>query len=221
MTHTDLKPENILLASMASPRPAFYPRADTWNPSTSDARNAGPYMRPVSNAIRMIDFGNATYDHEHHSSIINTRQYRSPEVILEMGWDSKSDIWSMGCIFAELYTGELLFGTHENLEHLALMEKTLEPMQPRLLNRTSKEIKEKYLMHSRKRDGYRLAWPEKNQSSSSERHVSQQRTLEEIVPYKHYHFQKFLRDILTLHPAHRPSASEALHFPFLTADVRE
>ena len=35
----------------------------------------------------------------------------------------KSDIWSMACIFVELYTGEMFFGTHENIEHLLLIEK--------------------------------------------------------------------------------------------------
>lgn len=32
--------------------------------------------------IRLIDFGSATFDHEHHSSIVSTRHYRAPEVIL-------------------------------------------------------------------------------------------------------------------------------------------
>ena len=40
----------------------------------------------------------------------------------------KSDIWSMACILAELYTGEMLFGTHENIEHLAMMEKQCGPL---------------------------------------------------------------------------------------------
>jgi hypothetical protein len=38
-------------------------------------------------------------------------------------WEEKSDIWSMMCILAELYSGEMFFPTHENFEHLALMEK--------------------------------------------------------------------------------------------------
>eukprot|EP00913_Durusdinium_trenchii_P002788 g2579.t1 len=87
-----------------------------------NSKNGHTYFRPVSSDIKLIDFGNATYEDEHHSSIINTRQYRGPEVILSMGWNELSDVWSMGCILMELYTGELLFGTHENLEHLALME---------------------------------------------------------------------------------------------------
>lgn len=32
-----------------------------------------------------------------------------------------SDVWSLGCILVELYTGNLLFRTHEHLEHLAMM----------------------------------------------------------------------------------------------------
>jgi serine/threonine protein kinase len=65
----------------------------------------------VALSCLVIDFGGATYDHESKSSIINTRQYRSPEVILGLGWSYPSDIWSAGCIIAELYLGELLFAT--------------------------------------------------------------------------------------------------------------
>ena len=32
--------------------------------------------------VRLIDFGSATFDHEHHSTIVSTRHYRAPEVIL-------------------------------------------------------------------------------------------------------------------------------------------
>jgi len=38
-------------------------------------------------------------------------------------WDMKSDIWSLACILIELYTGEMLFSVHEDLEHLAMIEK--------------------------------------------------------------------------------------------------
>jgi dual-specificity kinase len=90
--------------------------------------------------IRLIDFGGATLEDDHHSKIVNTRQYRGPEVIMGicdpicifwadgfigLGWSYESDMWSVGCIIAELYTGKLLFSTHDDLEHLALMEKIL------------------------------------------------------------------------------------------------
>ncbi len=87
-------------------------------------------MVPKETDIRLIDFGGATFEHDHHSRIVNTRQYRSPEVLLGTGWSYPSDLWSVGCILAELFTGELLFGTHEDLEHLALMEHILERRLP-------------------------------------------------------------------------------------------
>ena len=81
------------------------------------------YMVPRSTKIKIIDFGGATYDDGHKSTIVNTRQYRGPEVTLELGWSYPSDMWSCGCIIAEIASGELLFPTHDNLEHLAMMEK--------------------------------------------------------------------------------------------------
>ena len=83
-----------------------------------------PYFFPIDDTIKIIDFGGATFKNERHSDIINTRQYRAPEVILGCcEWNEKSDIWSIACILAELYTGELFFPTHDNEEHLALIEK--------------------------------------------------------------------------------------------------
>ena len=59
--------------------------------------------------LRVIDFGSATFDWEHHSTIVSTRHYRAPEVILELGWSQPCDVWSVGCILFELYLGFTLF----------------------------------------------------------------------------------------------------------------
>lgn len=72
--------------------------------------------------IRLIDFGSATFQDEYHSSVVSTRHYRAPEIILGLGWSYPCDIWSIGCILVEFYTGDALFQTHDNLEHLAMME---------------------------------------------------------------------------------------------------
>ena len=53
--------------------------------------------------VKLIDFGSATFDWEHHSSVVSTRHYRPPEVILELGWSQPCDVWSIGCIVFELY----------------------------------------------------------------------------------------------------------------------
>lgn len=43
-------------------------------------------------------------------------------MILGLGWSYPCDLWSCGCILVELAVGDALFQTHENLEHLAMMQ---------------------------------------------------------------------------------------------------
>lgn len=214
MTHTDLKPENILLESADPPRAADFPRTKSWHAkrSASEPRVTAEYMRPASARIKLIDFGNATYASEHHSSIINTRQYRGPEVILAHGWDERSDIWSMGCILMELYTGELLFGTHENLEHLHLMERILEPLSSSLLGAASDDAKGKLLTLDKRKDKWQL----NALSSKSASYVRSQSALKDMVEPQHKEFASFVGELLTLEQSRRPWAGQALELPFLS-----
>ncbi|KAL8483991.1 hypothetical protein ACS0TY_026619 [Phlomoides rotata] len=130
LIHTDLKPENILLVSseyIKVPDYKFLSR------STKD----GSYFKnlPKSSAIKLIDFGSTTFEHQDHSYVVSTRHYRAPEVILGIGWNYPCDMWSIGCILVELCSGEALFQTHENLEHLAMMEKVLGPLPQHIILR--------------------------------------------------------------------------------------
>ncbi|XP_027348996.1 serine/threonine-protein kinase AFC1 isoform X4 [Abrus precatorius] len=130
LIHTDLKPENILLVSsefIKVPDYKFLSR------TTKD----GSYFKnlPKSSAIKLIDFGSTTFEHQDHSYVVSTRHYRAPEVILGLGWNYPCDLWSVGCILVELCSGEALFQTHENLEHLAMMERVLGPLPPHMVVR--------------------------------------------------------------------------------------
>ena len=58
---------------------------------------------------KIVDFGNACWVTEHFTDDIQTRQYRSPEVIIGAGYDASADIWSYGCLVFELLTGDILF----------------------------------------------------------------------------------------------------------------
>lgn len=93
-------------------------------PSSSHTTSRTARQRRVllDSEIRLIDFGSATFDDEYHSSVVSTRHYRAPEIILQLGWSFPCDIWSIGCIIVEFFTGDALFQTHDNLEHLAMME---------------------------------------------------------------------------------------------------
>merc|ERR1719433_1473044 len=219
MTHTDLKPENILLQSTERSITSPFPRECDWlrrnGSSSSKTQSLGDYQRPANNRIKLIDFGNATYADEHHSSIINTRQYRGPEVLLSLGWDERSDLWSIGCILMELYSGKQLFATHEELEHLAMMSRVIGPIPTWMLEKASPAVQERYFVRD-SRGGWRLPWPERASSASSERHVREQRPLQEQVPLQHASLADFCGALLMLEPQRRPSAAEALRHPFFT-----
>lgn len=90
--HTDLKPENILIKS--------YSRY--FSPSFSYTR-----ANPESNRceIKIIDFGSSCFTRDHLGSYVQSRDYRAIEVILGLPYSAKIDIWSLGCILAELYSG--------------------------------------------------------------------------------------------------------------------
>lgn len=85
-------------------------------------------MFPTSDKLTIIDFGSAVFVEKRHPKLISTRHYRAPEIILQIGWDIPCDLWSAGCIFVELLTGCLLFRVHEDLEHLAMIERLIGPL---------------------------------------------------------------------------------------------
>jgi serine/threonine protein kinase len=54
-----------------------------------------------------------------------------------LGWTQPCDVWSVGCILFELYLGVTLFQTHDNREHLAMMERILGPIPYRYAGHTA------------------------------------------------------------------------------------
>eukprot|EP00798_Chlamydomonas_sp_ICE-L_P023287 gene23287-30523_t len=146
LIHTDLKPENILFAELMDEHPARR------SASVSSRSCSTSYFMPGSSEIKVIDFGSATFEEQYHSTIVSTRHYRAPEVILGMGWSFAADIWSIGCILMELMTGDALFQTHDNLEHLGMMERVLGPI-PESTSQKAGKAASKYFKKGR------LNWP--------------------------------------------------------------
>ena len=67
----------------------------------------------LSAVAQVIDFGSSCFEGEQVYSYIQSRFYRSPEVMLGLRYATPIDMWSLACILAELYTGYPLFpGTH-------------------------------------------------------------------------------------------------------------
>lgn len=107
--------------------------------SLSSSGKYGSYFKnlPKSSAIKLIDFGSTTFEHQDHNYVVSTRHYRAPEVILGkcrllcyyagqqvmlfllfefhvllhigLGWNYPCDMWSVGCILVELCSVSVLF----------------------------------------------------------------------------------------------------------------
>lgn len=89
--------------------------------------------------FKLADLGNACWVDRHFSDDIQTRQYRSPEVLIGSGYDTSADIWSLACMVFELVTGDYLFdpkGSDEfprDEDHLALIIELLGPVPPQMV----------------------------------------------------------------------------------------
>ncbi|VEN63218.1 unnamed protein product, partial [Callosobruchus maculatus] len=109
--HCDLKPENILLCN------------------------------PKRSAIKIVDFGSSCQLGQRIYQYIQSRFYRSPEVLLGIPYDLAIDMWSLGCILVEMHTGEPLFSGANEIDQMNKIVEVL-GMPPRhLLDQASKTRK--------------------------------------------------------------------------------
>jgi len=229
LTHTDLKPENILLVTsdketikISSKHTDSILKDDRASTrSKSEERN---YNIPKNDAVRIIDMGGATWDHEHHSSTINTRQYRAPEVILSCcKWGHESDVWSIGCILIELYTGELFFETHESYEHLAMIEKACGPIPEWMADRAEPKMRQHFCTDASyfEKHGTYFDWPRGASSQESIENVSKMKVIEEVIDQRHKEFTDLLKRMLTIDPSRRITCAQALEHPFFSVDYMQ
>ncbi|KAI0390308.1 kinase-like domain-containing protein [Xylariaceae sp. FL0594] len=217
LIHTDLKPENILLCDNAYQTFTYNRRI----PSSANGVSRQATQRKVllDTEIRLIDFGSATFDDEYHSSVVSTRHYRAPEIILGLGWSFPCDIWSIGCILVEFFTGDALFQTHDNLEHLAMMENVcdsrIDPHLVQMVNKSSARNNANSPAKYFKR--LKLDYPSAETTRASRRFVRNMKRLSDIIPSTSPFLRQFLdllQKIFVYDPAKRISAREALTHPW-------
>ncbi|XP_037714352.1 putative dual specificity tyrosine-phosphorylation-regulated kinase 3 homolog [Drosophila subpulchrella] len=93
--HCDMKPENVLLKQQGR------------------------------SGIKVIDFGSSCFENQRIYTYIQSRFYRAPEVILGAKYGRAIDMWSLGCILAELLSGHALFPGENESDQLACIIEVL------------------------------------------------------------------------------------------------
>ncbi|KAK9970565.1 hypothetical protein ABG768_026499 [Culter alburnus] len=161
--------------------------------------------------VKIADLGNACWVHKHFTEDIQTRQYRSLEVLLGSGYSTPADVWSTACMAFELATGDYLFEPHSgedysrDEDHIALIIELLGAV-PRKLVLTGKYSKEFFskkgdLKHITKLKPWGLLdvlmdkyeWPREEAET----------------------FADFLLPMLELLPEKRATAADCLRHPWL------
>ncbi|GIL55001.1 hypothetical protein Vafri_10672 [Volvox africanus] len=177
LIHSDLKPENILIKS--------YSRCE----------------------VKVIDLGSSCFITDQLSSYVQSRSYRAPEVILGLPYDYKVDVWSLGCILAELSSGYVLFQNDSLSTLLARLEGILGPIPEWMLH------KGRYAHRFYTRSG--MLYERSPTTQRYELLLPKRTSLRHRMPDADEGLLEFVSYLLTVDPRKRPTAAEALKHPWL------
>ncbi|KAG8557152.1 hypothetical protein GDO81_018350 [Engystomops pustulosus] len=145
--------------------------------------------------VKILDFGLARQTEPEMTGYVVTRWYRAPEVILNwMHYSQTVDIWSVGCILAEMITGRVLFPGGDYFDELNRIIEVIGSPKPSLINK----------MESKHAQDYLKMLPEK-----------QKKNFKELFPTMSALEIDLLEKMLDLDPERRLSAAECLAHPYL------
>ncbi|XP_076472026.1 uncharacterized protein LOC143301539 isoform X2 [Babylonia areolata] len=141
LIHADLKPENIMLVD-----PGRY-----------------PYR------VKVIDFGSASYASKAMcSTYLQSRYYRAPEILLGLPFSEAIDMWSLGCVIAELFLGWPLYPGSSEYDQIRYISQTQGLPPEQLLSRATKTTR--FFIHEANETGFQGFWrlktPEENEAET-------------------------------------------------------
>uniref|UniRef100_A0A0N4ZJR2 mitogen-activated protein kinase n=1 Tax=Parastrongyloides trichosuri TaxID=131310 RepID=A0A0N4ZJR2_PARTI len=144
--------------------------------------------------LRILDFGLARHTESEMTGYVATRWYRAPEIMLNwMHYSQTVDMWSVGCIMAELITGKTLFPGNDHIDQLQRIMNVVGTPTEEFLEKISSEEAKNYIRNMRK-------MPRKN--------------FKELFHGANNYAIDFLEKVLNLDPDYRLTATEALEHPY-------
>ncbi|XP_055366282.1 SRSF protein kinase 3 [Betta splendens] len=214
--HTDIKPENILLC--LEQQPHILPAGGGSSCSALTGKEAKSTENKQVNprslkdmTVKIADLGSSCWVYKHFCEEIQTRQYRSLEVLLGSEYGPPADIWSVACLAFELVTGDSLFepkaGEFVSLEedHIAQIMVLLGKIPPSIA------LSGRYSMDYFSRTGdLRCVGPLRLWSLYDVLVEKYHFLLEEASG-----FSDFLLRMLDYHPDRRATAAQCLRHPWL------
>ncbi|KAK9460164.1 kinase-like domain-containing protein, partial [Lipomyces oligophaga] len=179
--HCDLKPENILLKS------------------------------PDSSEIKMIDFGSSCLEKERMFTYIQSRFYRSPEVMLGIPYGLPIDMWSFGCILAELQIGYPIFPGETESDQIGCIMEVFGPPSMSLLQNASRSD---LFFDS-------MGRPKPVIGSQGKKRVPNAKKLSQVLRTKDEAFIDFIRRCLEWDPQTRLRPDDAVRHAFIVGKELE
>ncbi|KAG6891151.1 hypothetical protein C0992_010139 [Termitomyces sp. T32_za158] len=160
---------------------------------------------------------------------IQSRFYRSPEVILGLTYSMAIDMWSLGCILAELYTGFPIFPGENEQEQLSCIMEVLGVPDKDYINRSTRKklffgmtfttpvaLKKKITVHSIDVNGS----PRAVINSKGRRRKPGSKSLQQVLRCTDEDFLDFIAKCLIWDPERRMKPQAALRHPFITSGRR-
>ncbi|CAG7722168.1 unnamed protein product [Allacma fusca] len=139
LIHADLKPENIMLVD--------------------------PTRQPYR--VKVIDFGSASHVSKAVcNTYLQSRYYRAPEIILGLPFCEAIDMWSLGCVIAELFLGWPLYPGSSEYDQIRYISQTQGLPTEHMLNSASKTTKFFYRDLDSTYPFWRLKTPEEHEAET-------------------------------------------------------
>lgn len=189
--HCDLKPENILL------------------------------KHPKRSGIKVIDFGSSCRSNRQMYSYIQSRFYRSPEVLLGLPYSVAIDMWSLGCILVEMHTGEPLFSGIDQFDQMQKIVKILGMVPNDIIYNMNDQQRSQFFEMGE--DGHWTIKQGGGNNGSVIPSTNPRESLKAILQRStdsqgNYDvFVEMIHQMLSYRPRERITATEALEHPFIVA----